>query len=214
MRNSNHIVDVFINYLLLTLLMSPLPLLAGEGAQLLDKFLSQTRTLSAAFQQTLRADDGFVMQQSEGRFYLARPGRFRWDYEKPYQQQIVSDGDKVYIYDVDLQQVTVQQQSAALSNTPMALMQDKAALADTYTVQELDNRDGVYRLKLTSKKGDGDFNSIVVGVDKTGLRFLQLKDQFNQVTDIVFDALQTNPKLQSGLFEFTPPEGVDVFSGG
>ena len=199
--------------LMVVALLMPLRGIAGEGEQLLERFLSQTRTLSAAFQQTLRADDGFVMQQSEGRFYLARPGKFRWDYEKPYQQQIVSDGDRVYIYDVDLQQVTVQKQDAALSNTPMALMQDKATLSDTYNVQELDSRDGVYRLKLTSKKGDGDFNGIVVGVDKTGLRFLQLKDQFNQVTDIVFDALQTNPNLQSGLFEFTPPDGVDVFGG-
>ncbi len=214
MNNFVRWVGWLLQPLMLTVLLMPLRGVAGEGERLLERFLSQTRTLSAAFQQTLRADDGFVMQQSEGRFYLARPGKFRWDYEKPYQQQIVSDGDKVYIYDVDLQQVTVQQQNAALSNTPMALMQDKATLTDAYNVQELDSRDGVYRLKLISKKDDGDFNGIVVGVDKTGLRFLQLKDQFNQVTDIVFDALQTNPKLQSGLFEFTPPEGVDVFSGG
>ncbi len=214
MNNFVRWIGWFLQPLMLVVLLMPLRGVAGEGERLLERFLSQTRTLSAAFQQTLRADDGFVMQQSEGRFYLARPGRFRWDYEKPYQQQIVSDGDRVYIYDVDLQQVTVQQQNAALSNTPMALMQDKATLTDAYKVQELDSRDGVYRLKLVSKKGDGDFNGIVVGVDQTGLRFLQLKDQFNQVTDIVFDALQTNPKLQSGLFEFTPPEGVDVFSGG
>lgn len=186
---------------------------AGDGERLLNRFLTDTSSMSASFRQTLMSDDGFVMQESSGQFFLERPGKFRWNYSQPYEQQIVSDGKQVYLYDVDLQQVTVQKKDVALSNTPMALMEGKVQLSQSYDVVEMDNKDGVYRLKLNSKKADSDFNGIVVGVDKTGLRFLQLKDQFDQVTDIVFADLKTNRSLQPGLFEFVAPQGVDVFGG-
>jgi outer membrane lipoprotein carrier protein len=202
-----------INLLFVIAMMMTFGVFAGEGEKLLDRFLSDTNTMSASFRQTLMSDNGFVMQESSGKFYLQRPGKFRWDYTQPYEQQIVSDGEKIFIYDVDLEQVTVQQQNNALSNTPMALMQGKVQLAESFDVEEMDNKDGVYRLKLNSKKADGDFNGIVVGVDKNGLRFLQLKDQFDQTTDIVFEDLQSNNRLQSSLFEFEPPPGVDVFGG-
>lgn len=187
--------------------------IAGEGEKLLDKFLSETKSMSANFRQTLLSEDGFVMQESSGKFYLQRPGKFRWDYVQPYAQQIISDGEKVYVYDVDLQQVSVQKQQAALSNTPMALIEGRMRLAESFDVEELDNKNGIYRLKLVSKSKDTDFSGIVVGVDKTGLRFMQMKDQFEQMTDIVFDGLQLNTSLQPTLFNFEPPEGVDVFGG-
>ncbi len=186
---------------------------AGEGERLLNKFLTETKTMSADFAQTLRTNSGEVLQQTSGKFYLNRPGKFRWNYAEPYEQEIVSDGENVWIYDVDLQQVTVQKRSASLGNTPMALMEGKLKLAEAYTVSELDHRDGIYRLKLTSKSSDTDFSELVIGVDKTGLRFMQLHDQFEQTTDIVFDNLESNPRLAKGIFEFTPPEGADVFGG-
>lgn len=188
-------------------------LYAGEGERFLDKFLTQTKTMSADFAQTLRTDDGEVLQETSGKFYLDRPGKFRWNYAEPYEQEIVSDGESVWIYDVELQQVTVQKRSVSLSNTPMALMEGKLKLAEVYTVHELDHRDGIYRLKLTSKSSDADFSELVVGVDKTGLRFMQLRDQFEQTTDIVFDNLKSNVSLAKELFEFIPPEGADVFGG-
>jgi len=153
------------------------------------------------------------LQETSGKFYLNRPGKFRWNYAEPYEQEIVSDGENVWIYDVDLQQVTVQKRSTSLGNTPMALMEGKLKLAEAYTVSELDHRDGIYRLKLTSKSSDTDFSELIVGVDKVGLRFMQLHDQFEQTTDIVFDNLESNPRLAKGIFEFIPPEGADVFGG-
>jgi len=187
--------------------------IAGEGKRLLDRFLTDTITMQATFVQTLRTNEGEVLQQSSGQFYLNRPGRFRWNYTLPYLQEIVSDGEFVWIYDVELQQVTVQKQSTSLNNTPMALMQGKLDLGEAYSVSELDNRGGIYRLKLTSKSGDVDFAEIIVGVDVTGLRFMQLRDQFEQTTDIVFDDLKSNISLASPLFKFVPPEGVDVLGG-
>lgn len=189
----------------------PLTVCAGQGEKLLQRFLNDTRTLSAGFTQTVLSSDGFIMQQSGGRFYLQRPDRFRWDYTEPYQQKIVSDGAKVYIHDIDLQQVTVQKHKHALAGTPMALMQDRMQLKQAYHIEELDQRDGVYRLKLVSRQADGGFQGLVVGVDTTGLRFLQLRDQFEQTTDIVFNDVRINPDLSAELFRFEPPAGADVF---
>jgi outer membrane lipoprotein carrier protein len=189
------------------------PTSAGEGSRLLDKFLSDTQSMSASFAQTLQTQEGEVLKESSGQFYLQRPGKFRWDYVKPYEQQIVSDGKNIWIYDVDLQQVTVQKQDTGLSNTPMALLQGKFEMTQAFDVRELDERDGIFRLELLAKNNDTDFKGIVVGVDSKGLRFMQLRDQFDQTTDIVFDQLKSNPKLKASLFDFVPPAGVDVFGG-
>ena len=191
----------------------PVTAYAGEGEQLLDQFLTNSKTMSADFTQILRTEDNEVLQESKGHFYLNRPGKFRWNYAEPYAQEIVSDGEQVWVYDVDLKQVTVQQRSASTTNTPMALMEGKLKLDEAYNITEMDNRDGVYRLKLSSKDKDVDFSELIVGVDKQGLQFMQLRDQFEQITDIVFEKLELNKKLASDLFEFTPPEGVDVYGG-
>jgi outer membrane lipoprotein carrier protein len=183
------------------------------GEVYLENFLANTKSLEAEFQQTLRTHEGEVLQQTSGRFYLNRPGKFRWDYRSPSEQVIVSDGERIWIYDVDLQQVTVQKQSAGLSTTPMALLENSFKLHQSFEVTPLDEHDGIYRLKLVSKTKDSDFGEIVVGLDAKGLRFMQLHDQFEQVTDIVFSDISTNIKLAKSLFEFIPPEGVDVFGG-
>ncbi|MBT8119450.1 MAG: outer membrane lipoprotein chaperone LolA [Gammaproteobacteria bacterium] len=184
-----------------------------QGEAYLEDFLANTRTLEATFQQTLRTHEGEVLQQTEGEFYLNRPGRFRWNYRSPYEQVIVSDGERVWIYDVELQQVTVQKQSASLPATPMALLEDSSTLHNDFEVTPLDENQGVYRLKLMSRSKESDFGEIVVGLDASGLRFMQLHDQFEQVTDIVFSNIHTNKKLSQEIFEFIPPEGVDVFGG-
>ena len=186
---------------------------ASAGEVYLEKFLNKTRTIEADFTQALRTYDGEVLQETEGQFYLSRPGKFRWNYKSPYEQIIVSDGERIWIYDVELQQVTVQKQSASLPATPMALLEDSSVLHKNYNVTPLDEQGGVHRLKLVSKSAESDFTEIVVGLDADGLRFMQLHDQFEQVTDIVFSNMKTNNKLASEIFRFVPPEGVDVFGG-
>lgn len=213
MNYKYHFVKCLFTLLAMSGFLIPVACFAGAGQELLDHFLTDTQTMSARFVQTLRTSDGEVLQQSSGHFYLSRPGKFRWNYTEPYEQEIVSDGEHVWIHDIDLQQVTVQKQSVSLSNTPMALMQGKVKLDDAYNVSALDEREGIYRLKLSSKSADADFSEVVVGVDKTGLRFMQLHDQFEQTTDIVFDDAISNAVLSSELFKFVPPEGVDVFGG-
>ncbi|VAW51839.1 Outer membrane lipoprotein carrier protein LolA [hydrothermal vent metagenome] len=184
-----------------------------KGEAYLENFLTNTQTLEANFQQTLRTHDGEIIQQTDGQFYLNRPGKFRWNYQSPYEQIIVSDGVRIWIYDVDLQQVTVQKQTSSLPATPMSLLENSSTLHENFNVSSMDERDGVYRLKLLSKTKESDFGEIVIGVDEKGLRFMQLHDQFEQVTDIIFSDINTNKKLAKEIFKFIPPEGVDVFGG-
>ncbi len=186
---------------------------AGEGERLLDRFLSGTSTMTADFVQTLTSQNGEIIKKSSGKFYLQRPGKFRWNYAQPYEQQIVSDGKHIWIYDVDLQQVTVQKNDASNNATPMALVDGRMELKQAFNVRELDHHNGVYRVELISKKHNSDFKNVLVGLDKTGLRFLQLHDHFDQTTDIVFSALRVNVKLKQSLFNFIPPKGADVFGG-
>jgi outer membrane lipoprotein carrier protein len=185
----------------------------SKGEIYLEKFLEKTKTLETDFAQTLRTHDGEVLQQTEGKFYLDRPGKFRWNYQSPYEQEIVSNGNRIWIYDVDLQQVTVQKTAQGLAATPMALLEDSTKLHQSFKVSALDQKEGVYRLKLLSKTKESDFGEIIVGVDASGLRFMQLHDQFEQVTDIVFSNSVSNKVFSGSIFEFVPPEGVDVFGG-
>lgn len=183
------------------------------GETYLENFLANTKSFEANFQQTLRTHKGEVLQQTQGVFYLSRPGKFRWNYQTPYEQEIISDGKRLWVYDVDLQQVTVQKQNENLPATPMALLEDSSMLHKSYDVVPLDQKNGVYRLKLLTKTKESDFAEIIVGLDAEGLRFMQLHDQFEQVTDIVFSESVSNIKLAKEIFEFIPPEGVDVFGG-
>ncbi len=186
----------------------------STGEKYLENFLAHTRTMQADFRQVLRAENGEVLQQTEGKFYLSRPGKFRWNYMAPYKQKIISDGHQIWIYDVDLAQVTVQKSLQSLNTTPMALLDNRMKLHQQFNVVALDHRDGIYRLKLLSKKANTDFGEIVVGLDKHGLRFLQLHDQFKQVTNIVFSHIKINKHLAASLFQFKPPAGVNVYRGG
>lgn len=190
-----------------------LPAYAGEGETLLNRFLNDTKTMSADFTQTLQAEDGAMMQQSAGRFYLHKPGKFRWNYDRPYAQEIISDGVNIWINDIDLQQVTVQKQSLALKNTPMALLQDMVSVEQAFDIKSLDHQKGVYRMLLSAKTKQTDFKNIILGVNEKGLQFMQLKDQFDQTTDIVFSNIKQNRVLDESLFRFVPPKGSDVFGG-
>ncbi|MDT8282315.1 MAG: outer membrane lipoprotein chaperone LolA [Gammaproteobacteria bacterium] len=185
----------------------------STGELYLENFLSNTKTFEAVFHQTLRTHKGEVLQETSGRFYLSRPGKFRWNYQSPYEQIIVSDGERLWNYDVELQQVTVQKKSVGLPGTPMALLDNSSDLYKSFTVTPLDEHDGVYRLKLQSKSKESDFGEIVVALDADGLRFMQLHDQFEQVTDIIFSASKTNENLAQDIFVFIPPDGADVFGG-
>jgi chaperone LolA len=148
--------------------------------------------------------------EASGRLYLQKPGRFRWDYLKPDAQVIVSDGRNLWLYDQDLEQVTVKSVDESLSSTPALLLAGKSGVADSFTVTDAGTRGGLHWLRLVPKKGDTDFAELALGFSQDTLRVMELNDKLGQRTHIEFDDVKRNPRLEQSLFAFQPPDGVDV----
>lgn len=176
----------------------------------LQAFYKQVQSLRGDFTQTVYDDRMKVKKRAEGSFAIRRPGRFHWDYERPYRQLIVSDGAKVWIYDSDLEQVTVKKLDEAVGGTPAQLLSSSADLERNFTLVDAGNADGLQWVALTPRDTEAGFEQIRLGFDDQGLRTMELKDNFGQTTRLEFSHLQRNPALPDALFHFTPPPGVDV----
>ena len=183
---------------------------AGTGQDLLESFLQKTQTFQARFSQKLIDPENVVMQQSQGLFSLQRPRKFHWQYDKPSAQEIISDGTYIWLHDSDLEQVTVRRVASALENTPMILLDREARLEEDFKINELGERNGQYWLELSPRSEQSDFKKITVGVDREGLRTMQLINGFDQTTEIEFSQLKINPRIPPAHFEFKPAPGTDV----
>ncbi|PHS24529.1 MAG: outer membrane lipoprotein carrier protein LolA [Methylophaga sp.] len=183
---------------------------AESGIDKLNDFVQTVETFQADFTQTVFDPNGEVMEQAQGTFALDRPGRFRWDYQDPYPQHIVADGQRIWFYDVDLEQVTVNSQLEALADTPATLLSGETRPEDKYLLTDIPSDDGMLWVELVPKNEESSFQTIVLVFDETGLRQMIMKDSFDQQTRLVFNNIIENPKLADDLFVFTPPEGVDV----
>lgn len=204
---------------LLIVLISACTLLLASSAHAgaIDKlrhFLDTTKTLRAEFAQIVVAKNGKKPQQSTGMVMLSRPGKFRWQVEKPYEQLLVGDGQKVWMYDPDLRQVTVKKVDAALGSTPAALLvgdsSGKNTLEKNFTLREAGEREGFEWVEAIPKSQDSGFEKLQLGFEGNQLKAMELSDNFGQTTSLVFKRLESNPSLASSLFRFTPPTGVDV----
>jgi outer membrane lipoprotein carrier protein len=191
---------------------NPTPATAEEpaGPAQLRAFLAGTVTLEARFSQVLLAADSPHSQVSEGRFYLHRPQRFRWDYQTPAPQLVVADGEHLWLYDPDLEQVTVRRLDDGLSSTPAMLLSGDGELEDSFRVGAAYHEDGVDWVELAPRAEAADFAGVRVGFDAGQLVAMELIDALGQITLIQFSELRVNPPLEAGLFSFTPPPGVDV----
>ena len=180
----------------------------------LHRFLETTKTVRADFVQIVVAKNGKKPQQSAGVMMFSRPGKFRWKIEKPYSQLLVGDGEKVWIYDSDLRQVTVRKVDAALGSTPAALLvgesSGKNALEKNFTLREVGEREGLEWLEAIPKSSDSGFEKLQMGFAGNDLKAMELYDNFGQTTSLYFTHLERNPQLAPALFRFTPPAGVDV----
>lgn len=176
----------------------------------LQRFFDEVRSYTAGFDQTVVDEDGGVTQESSGRMWLQRPGKFRWDYATPYEQRIVSDGNKVWIYDVELEQVTVRTLSGALGEVPALLLAGKGRLDETFDVAERGTRGGLEWVQLTPKNKESGFESISLGFGKGRLAAMEMVDGFGQTTRISLRQPRENPAIDAGKFTFKPPPGVDV----
>lgn len=184
----------------------------GEGRRKLDQYLADFVTLQASFQQVLRNEKGTTIETAEGKVYLRRPGRFRWDYETPYVQSIVADGEKVWIYDKELEQVTVKPLQVAIGNSPALLLGGKIDIDKQFQVAELGHSKGLQWVGLKPTAKDTQYSDIRLGFEGKALRQMELYDNLGQTTQIEFRGEKRDPALDPALFVFTPPKGVDVIN--
>ena len=178
----------------------------------LQAFLKSSKSLTADFKQVLINEAGSPYQSSSGLFYLQRPGKFRWDYLKPFQQQIVSTSGKVWFYDADLEQVTVKTLDESVGSTPALLLSGEISLEDNFIMENQGAEGDLLWIRLLPKNKESSFKYIVIGLNKGVLGGMELSDNFGQLTRIYFSNVVLNPSIKPTMFEFKAPAGADVFS--
>ncbi|MBA4112421.1 MAG: outer membrane lipoprotein carrier protein LolA [Verminephrobacter sp.] len=190
---------------------------SADGLKSLESFMKGTQAARSDFTQvvTTPGKDGQVARQktSSGSFEFQRPGRFRFVYKKPFEQTIVADGQTLWFYDVDLNQVTQRPQAQALGTTPVALLASAAdlqALRADFTLESAPAQDGLQWVQAVPKAKDGQLQNVRVGFRGEQLAVLEILDSFGQRSSIRFDNLQPNPQLPASTFQFKPPVGADV----
>jgi outer membrane lipoprotein carrier protein len=183
---------------------------AAGSIEKLKAFAEQTQSARATFTQTVRDKDGATVQTATGKLVFARPGKFRWEYEKPYQQTIVGDGQKLWVYDKDLNQVTVKKLEGGLGSSPAALLAGSNDIEQYYNVDAKGIKGGLDWLEAYPRDPDTMFEKVRMGFKGNSLDTMELYDHLGQVTVIRFGKIERNPKLAASLFSFTPPAGADV----
>lgn len=201
----------FRSYLAFLGVLLALPLSASSTSlERFSEFINQTLTARGEFEQKIFDRNRKLLQESRGVLAFSRPGKFRWTYVKPYAQLIVGDGSKVWIYDEDLKQVTVKKLDQALGSTPAALLAGNNEAMRAFNLSDQGTKGGLEWLEALPRDKEGNFEKIRMGFGSSGLEVMELFDGFGQTTVLKFVSLQRNPKLDPGLFRFSPPKGADV----
>lgn len=181
--------------------------------QALQHFYHDVHTLSTHFHQVESDDQGNTLQNASGIFYLKRPSRFRWNYEKPYKQFIISDGKTLWSYDKDLQQVTQRPVGQALKGTPALLLSGGPNLTKTFSIQAQGKHDGLLWVRLIPRAKNSDFKWVRLGLKGARPQRMILKDNLGEISHITFSQTRVNQPLKDSRFTFTPPKGTEVVKG-
>lgn len=182
----------------------------ADAVDVLREFSREVKSGRAQFTQTVTSPDGVKKKTSSGGFEFARPNRFRFAYTKPFEQLIVSDGQKVWLHDVDLNQVSVRPMSQALGSTPAALLAG-AGLDQEFELQAAPSKDGLDYVQARPRNQEGAAVSLMrIGFKGKTLAALEIVDAFGQRSVLQFSGVEANPRLADELFRFTPPKGSDV----
>lgn len=176
----------------------------------LDAFANGVTSISANFEQQVFGPNQSKGKASQGTLALKAPRQFRWDTTSPFKQLIVADGEKVWIYDEDLEQVTIRAQGTEEAHSPLTVLTDLSQLDRGFTATEQGERDGLTWLRLKSKDKEPQFDYCDLGFDASGLSRMRFADTLGDTTEIRFSDWQRNPRLKPDTFTFTPPKGVDV----
>lgn len=182
----------------------------AAGTQRLTQFFDKTTSLRAQFEQVVTDSRGQKVQEVSGTMQILRPGKFRWDYRQPYQQEIVGDGTRIWLYDPELNQVTVRNMSQAIGSSPAALLAGSKEVERNFSLQDLESSDGLEWVTATPKKADSGFDRVKLGFGKLGLERMELLDSYGNLTAIRFSSVETNPGLGQQIFMFKPPVGADI----
>lgn len=180
------------------------------GLDQLRAFLGDTRSARGEFTQKVLRADGSVAESSSGQFAFARPGRFRWEVRRPFEQLLVADGQRLHFYDKDLNQVTVRRLSESLGSTPAAILFGDADLEREFSLRELGQRDGLEWLEALPRSKEPGFERIALGFRDGLPGKMEVGDAFGRTTVFEFGAIRRNAAVPDDAFRFVPPTGVDV----
>ncbi len=178
----------------------------------LRAFLTQTASARGEFVQRVSGRSGTAQPAASGRFVFQRPGKFRWSYDKPYEQLIVADGSRLVLYDRDLNQVTIRKLGAALPSSPASILFGSNDFEKEFEVADAGTRDGLEWVQARPRARDSTFERIDIGFRDGLPAAMRLADNFGQVTQLTFSKVERNPKLDADVFGFTPPKGADVLT--
>ncbi len=182
------------------------------GVDALKTFIGDTRTAKAVFSQTVLDQNGRLRQKSEGTLAFSRPGKFRWVYQKPYEQLIVGDGSRLWIYDADLEQVTVRKLGDALGSSPAALLAGSNDIEKHFTLKDAGSSEGLQWLEARPRSKESSFETVRMGFAGNTLAAMELRDSFGQTTLLKFSGMMKNPAVNASEFKFTPPKNADVIT--
>ena len=183
---------------------------APSATQSLQRFFAQVNRYTAQFQQTQIDDAGKPVQESTGRLWIERPNKFRWNYDAPTKQQIVSDGERLWVYDEDLKQVTVRALKQGLLDTPAMLLAGRGRIEDQFAVKDIGTQNGLEWVELLPKNKDSGVERVRIGFNDGRIAAFDLLDGLGQTTRYTLrDALENQP-IDPNRFKFTPSPGVDV----
>jgi outer membrane lipoprotein carrier protein len=207
---TRHSVRVRLVMAAVLLVLSGLVAAEGGGIEQLRQFVEGTGAAQGSFEQVVTATSGRRPQHASGRFAFMRPGKFRWVYETPYPQVLVSDGERLWSWDPDLNQVTVNVLGDALGNTPAAILAGDGEIDRDFELSEAGASDGLDWVLAIPRQADSSFELMRIGLSGNRLKRMELRDHFGQTTVIDFTSLSTDVLPDAAQFTFSPPPGADV----
>ena len=206
---------LWIRSLLIQALLAPLLLLHGVGAwagamEQMRAFSSSTQSARGEFTQRTFKASGQVAEASSGNFAFAKPGKFRWEVRKPFEQLMVADGESLYFFDKDLNQVTVRKMGDAMGATPAAILFGSAELDQSFVLKDMGERDGLQWLEARPRSKEAGFDLISIGFRDGSPEAMDVHDAFGRRTLFSFKGVERNPKIDGEAFKFVTPKGVEV----
>ena len=187
---------------------------AAQAMPYLQSFADNLNTMEAGFSQVVEDANGRILDNQSGSVKMHKPGKFNWHYQEPYEQKIVADGERLWFYDIELEQVTVRPLDQALGTAPIALLTSDTPLDEQFAITDLGLQGQQYMLQLEPRVNDTDYSHALIGLSKAGhIEVMQLKDPLGQITTITFYDVILNRAIPGSTFRFEVPEGVDVTGG-